>query len=154
MAGQLADPAGVHCSWCPLKMEVERIECHLSGTPLTEQLLDCWHGFYARVILTFRGLPILLCFPLGSCGPLFISTMSQSVLGLASTWFTSLVVRPCCSPTLSRQRAMICNGLTGCLWQCKPLCCFFDLLPFDYCECMTPYGLRCRFALWELFILL
>ena len=43
---------------CPLGMEVARIEFHLSGIPLTEELLDCWHGFYARV---FHYVPDQLC---------------------------------------------------------------------------------------------
>ena len=50
---------------CPLGMEVERLEFHLSGVPLTEQLVDCWHGFYARVILTFRGAPTTFLLPCG-----------------------------------------------------------------------------------------
>ena len=44
-------------TFCPLGMVVDRLELHLSGMPLTEQLVDCWHGFYARVILTLHGAP-------------------------------------------------------------------------------------------------
>ena len=51
--------------FCPFKMEVDRLEFHLSGVPLTEQLVDCWHGFYARVILAFRGAPAIFSQPFG-----------------------------------------------------------------------------------------
>ena len=51
--------------WCPMGMEVDRIEFHLSGTHLMEQLVECWHGFYARVILTFQGAPNPSLLPFG-----------------------------------------------------------------------------------------
>ena len=38
---------------------------HQGGTHLTEQLVECWHGFYARVILTFRGAPNPALLPFG-----------------------------------------------------------------------------------------
>ena len=34
--------------WCPLGMIVDRLEFLLCGVLLTEQLVECWHGFYAR----------------------------------------------------------------------------------------------------------
>ena len=43
--------------WCPMGMIVDRLELILSGVHLTEQLVECWHGFYARVILTYGGSP-------------------------------------------------------------------------------------------------
>ena len=51
--------------FCPLGMVVDRLELHLSGAPLTEQLVDCWHGFYARVILTLHGAPAAFSQPFG-----------------------------------------------------------------------------------------
>ena len=43
--------------WCPLGMLVDRLEIMLSGVHLTEQLVECWHGFYARIIITYGGSP-------------------------------------------------------------------------------------------------
>ena len=43
--------------WCPMGMLVDRLEILLSGVHLTEQLVECWHGFYARVIMTYGGSP-------------------------------------------------------------------------------------------------
>ena len=44
--------------WCPLGMLVDRLEIMLSGVHLTEQLVECWHGFYARIIITYGGSPL------------------------------------------------------------------------------------------------
>ena len=49
--------------WCPLGMIVDRIEFLLCGVLLTEQVVECWHGFYARVILTYRGSPPPMLLP-------------------------------------------------------------------------------------------
>ena len=49
--------------WCPLGLAMDRIEFLLSGTLLTEQIVECWHGFYARVTLTFRGSPPPMLLP-------------------------------------------------------------------------------------------
>ena len=49
--------------WCPLGMIADRIEFLLSGVLLTEQVVECWHGFYARVILTYRGSPPPMLLP-------------------------------------------------------------------------------------------
>ena len=49
--------------WCPLGLAMDRIEFLLSGTLLTEQIVECWHGFYARVILTYRGSPPPMLLP-------------------------------------------------------------------------------------------
>ena len=49
--------------WCPLGLVMDRIEFLLSGTLLTEQIVECWHGFYARVILTYRGSPPPMMLP-------------------------------------------------------------------------------------------
>ena len=43
--------------WCPLGMLVDRLEIMLSGVHLTEQLVECWHGFYARIVMTYGGSP-------------------------------------------------------------------------------------------------
>ena len=51
--------------WCPMGMVVDRIEILLSGLRLTEQLVECWHGFYARVILTYGGSPSPALLPFG-----------------------------------------------------------------------------------------
>ena len=51
--------------WFPMGMIVDRLELILSGVHLTEQLVECWHGFYARVILmTYGGSPSPMLLPL------------------------------------------------------------------------------------------
>ncbi len=49
--------------FCPMGMLVDRVEMQLSGVPLTEQLMDCWNGFYARVVLTYHGAPAAVLQP-------------------------------------------------------------------------------------------
>ena len=44
---------------------MDRVELHLSGMPLTEQMMDCWNSFYARVVLTFHGAPAAFSQPYG-----------------------------------------------------------------------------------------
>ena len=62
--------------WCPMGMVVDRIEILLSGVHLTEQLVECWHGFYARVILTYGGSPSPALLPFRQLwAPLPISTI-------------------------------------------------------------------------------
>ena len=54
--------------WCPMGMVVDRIEIILSGVHLTEQLVECWHGFYARIILTYGGSPSPVLLPFRQLG--------------------------------------------------------------------------------------
>ena len=42
---------------------VDRLELQLSGVLLTEQFVDCWNGFYARVVLTYYGAPAVFSQP-------------------------------------------------------------------------------------------
>ncbi len=49
--------------WCPMGIIVDRLELILSGVHLTEHLVECWHGFYARVILTYGGSPSPMLLP-------------------------------------------------------------------------------------------
>ena len=54
--------------WCPMGMVVDRIEIILSGVHLTEQLVECWHGFYAGIILTYGGSPSPVLLPFRQLG--------------------------------------------------------------------------------------
>ena len=84
--------------WCPMGMIVDRIEILLSGTHLTEQLVECWHGFYARVILTFGGSPTPALLPFGQLwAPLPHVHHTTVREGLASIWYLFLVARHCSS---------------------------------------------------------
>ena len=50
-------------SFCPMCLLVDRLELQLSGVLLTEQFVDCWNGFYARVVLTYYGAPAVFLQP-------------------------------------------------------------------------------------------
>ena len=39
---------------CPLGLPIDHLEMWLNGAHLNEQLVDCWNGFYARVVLTYH----------------------------------------------------------------------------------------------------
>ena len=41
-------------SICPIGLPVDHFEMMLNGVHLTEQLVECWNGFYARIVMTYH----------------------------------------------------------------------------------------------------
>ena len=63
LEGELAYHARVPYSVVSNDMVVDRLEIILSGVHLTEHLVECWHGFYARIIVTYGGSPSPMLLP-------------------------------------------------------------------------------------------